>query len=204
MAFYPQAIQRPGPPIKVGGQLRSGKGAVLHSAEGYLAGIFKTLDLTTGLPKDWQKSWHFTIALDGTCYQHYDSASVCWHAGSTANLLYVGIEHEGVAGTPETDEQVAADAKLLGWLGGQEDWPRFEVGSTLHEHNEFMATACPSSRIRWTDIQASIPVPVPAWPDAGDFALSLASAIEFRRRGWLLKDLGTADKANIRWAASQL
>ncbi len=51
------------------------------------------------------------------------------------------------------------------------------------------------------------PAPVPPTPsplpDAGEFAMSLASAAHFRRMGWNLGDLNPSDKANLKWAASQ-
>src|SRR5439155_12482154 len=149
--WCPFAVRHDGPAVKAGG-LRSGKGAVLHSAEGPLAASFRILSLTAGArPADWQKSWHFTVAQDGAVFQHYPLGVVTWHAGPKANPFYTGIEHEGVAGEPLTPAQLAGSARLLLWIAGAEGWPGPAAGwrgapgeRLLFEHNEFMATACPS------------------------------------------------------------
>src|SRR5438045_885991 len=159
--WCPFAIRHEGPAAKTGG-LRSGKGAVLHSAEGPLAASFRILSLTSGArPSDWQKSWHFTVAQDGSLFQHYPVDAMTWHAGPRANPFYVGIEHEGVAGEVLADRQLEASARLLAWIAGVEGWPGpaggwrgAAAGRLLFEHNEFMATACPSGRIPWPALLA--------------------------------------------------
>jgi hypothetical protein len=163
----PFAIWRPGPVWKVNGAdvgtpwPRSNTGAVLHSSEGNLAGAFRVLDGPAEL------SWHFTVAVDGTLFQHYDSRLQCWHAHAAGNVAYVGIEHENEYSNgspnhwPITDAQVDTDRKLIRWLSTvAESWAPsrgYPNGrKTLWEHNEVPgnATACPSGRIRWADILA--------------------------------------------------
>lgn len=138
------ATQRPGPAEKVFAQANSRQGIVLHSAEGWLAGAFGELD-----KPERQASWHFTLALDGTLYQHYPLTASCWASGNfEANTRYCAMESEGVAGTPLNDAQVATARRLLTGLG------YVERGVNIWEHNEVATrwepnsggTACPSGR----------------------------------------------------------
>jgi hypothetical protein len=217
--WCPFATRHDGPAVKTSG-VRAGKGAVLHSAEGPLAASFRILALTSGArPADWQKSWHFTVAQDGRLFQHYPLDVVTWHAGPKANPLYVGVEHEGVAGQPVAGPQLEASARLLRWISDVEGWGRFVrypadgLAANLFEHNQFMATACPSGRIPWPALLALLqgpradPSPAPSFPEgpsAGDVALALASAATFVRMGWDLADLVEPDKAAIHWLAGRL
>ncbi len=133
-------------------------GAVLHSAEGYLGHILAEVQGPV------QLSWHFTVGYDGALFEHYPIETKCWHAHAAGNEHYLGIEHEGVAGEPETDAQVATDIRLLAWLGQTLGWPGFERGVQLWEHHEVPgnATACPSDRIRWGSILDGLqPAPAP-------------------------------------------
>jgi len=148
---YPNATWRPGPPEKVNLQPRLGKGAVLHSMEGSLGAALGELDRPSR-----RASWHFSNPKQGPLLEHYDIGAVTWHAGYEANCKYVGIEHEGVAGEPLTESQIANDVALLRWLAQQEGWVGFKRHVTLFEHSEFMATACPSNRIPWERIVAEL------------------------------------------------
>lgn len=151
MAWCPWALYLPGPSWKGNPWPRQGKGAVLHSMEGSYDNAYARL-----LGPD-QVSWHFSIKKDGTTIQHYSTNLQAWHAKAAGNPYYVGIEHEGKAGEPETEEQVRADIHLLEWL----DEGLYERGVTLWEHNELTATACPSHRILWDRILAGLyPAPV--------------------------------------------
>jgi N-acetyl-anhydromuramyl-L-alanine amidase AmpD len=122
--------------------------------EGSLASAFGVLSAT-----ERQVSWHFSMARDGALWQHYPVSAQTWHARS-GNVRYLGVEHEGVAGEPWTDAQVEADVRLLLWL----DEGPYVRGTTLMEHREISATACPSGRVRWDDILAGLegtPMPTP-------------------------------------------
>jgi N-acetyl-anhydromuramyl-L-alanine amidase AmpD len=101
---------------------------------------------------DRRASWHFSNPKSGPLLQHYETELPTWHAGYEANCAYIGIEHEGVTGQPLTEVQIANDVALLRWLAQQEGWPGFVRKVSLWEHNEFMATACPSGRIPWARI----------------------------------------------------
>jgi hypothetical protein len=163
----PFAIWYPGLLAKTNVGARRSKGAVLHSAEGSLNGAFGRLRDPNA-----QVSWHFTVALDGTIYQHYDSSIQCWHAHAAGNVNYVGIEHENAYTLghpnhdPETDAQLNADVQILEWLSSGENWDGYQRREELWEHNEIPGnwTDCPSGRIRWGDI-AVIVAPVPVTPD---------------------------------------
>lgn len=191
----PFAIQHPGHPDKVNGPWRHGYGLVLHSAYGYLDGMFSELaDPTIEL------SWHFSIDLDGNIYQHYDTTAQCWHSRQV-NGLYGGIEIEGKLDPDglETDAQVAAHVKLIKWWSSMEGWIPIKI-LTLFEHNQFVATACPQGRIRWADIMKGLNM---ANPDPEQVAWALISAGQFVRMGWNLADLTQADKDNLKWVYEQ-
>ena len=153
-------IPHPGPQDKQGypdAPMRTSRtGMILHSAEGSLASALGVLDG----PR--QVSWHFTVCKDGRIFQHYDLASACWHAGrKLANLAWVGVEHEGVAGEVISGAQLQASVDLVKWVAAQEHWTptRGLVGRTLFEHNEVSATSCPSHRIPWPDLMALVEGP---------------------------------------------
>ena len=153
--WYPKAIRLDGPAWKqgyAGITTRQGKGLIGHSAEGRLTAALSTLDSSS------QVSWCLFNTYDGTFYQHYPLSAVTWHGGCVfANAHFVGVEHEGRAGEPLTQAQVAALAEFIAWLAEQEDWPSIERHVTLFEHREMAAygaapTACPSGRIPWEKV----------------------------------------------------
>lgn len=159
----PGAVWKPGPISKTGygGVVRGPKrGDVKHSAEGWRANIMPILEG----PR--RASWHFTVLTDRTIWQHYEIDVWCWHAGDAdddgaieANQETVGIEHEGVAGTPLNADQIAATAEITQFcaeqFGRARDFARYPIqpsdGWTLVEHNQVSdhPTACPSNRIPW-------------------------------------------------------
>ena len=168
--WMPGAVIVPGHPEKIGyqrlgfGSRGPKRGDVKHSAEGW-ASYLKFL-IKTRLAI---KSWHFTLLLSGTIWQHYPIDAHCWHAGDTdddddvrANIELVGIEHEGLVGTPLTAEQTQATVEITKFCAEYFErsaaYARFPVqpsdGWTLVEHTEVSNafTACPSDRIPWDDI----------------------------------------------------
>lgn len=219
--WYPAALQEHGPWGKrnnPGGGGRGGDGVVIHSAEGSLESTLATL---RG-PKE--ASWHFTVAKAGTVFQHYELHDQCWHAGPRANPYYVGIECEGRAGEGLTELQLAALAALVRWIADQDGWPLFERGVSLFEHNEFMATSCPSGRIPWDLLIPMIeaapsgdeapPDDFPLPPDTSPPAAPPPS-VEAQLRGLVaaafvvsvgnpLSDLSLDDRAAVRFVADQL
>lgn len=79
--WLPWCIKRPGP--AKGGydgnnfrSLTEIEGEVKHSTEGSLAAAFGELDRLIR-----EASWHFTIDIDGTVYQHYPLEWIAWHCG---------------------------------------------------------------------------------------------------------------------------
>ncbi len=169
MDWCPFAVQRYGPAWKMGGYTGLGLtapkvGEIKHSAVGFLPGIFTQLDGPA------QVSWHFTISYDGTIYQHYPVAGICWHSGSARwNIDTVGIEHEGGApgneSEPLRDAQVTATTRLTRWLAEQfgrtGDYSRYPDSAQwwLTEHRQIHATACPSGRIPWEQILNALESP---------------------------------------------
>ena len=159
-------VRRDGPPAKQGyasapwRALWEIQGEVKHSMEGPLSAALGELDNAQR-----RASWTFSVAKDGAVYQHYRLEAVTWHGGAIyANRCYVGIEHEGVAGQPLTDAQVAATIRLSRDLrrlcGGISALPP-ERRVNLWEHREMTRygaepTACPSGRIPWDRIIAAL------------------------------------------------
>lgn len=154
--IYPPALQRPGPRGKLWLDPNLMNGVILHSAEGYEAGLWSQLD---NVDVDSQgnylipASWHFSIMYDGRVFQHYPINESPWHAGSRAwNTRLIGIEHEGVAGEPLTPDQQNESFELVMWIAQQGLWtPSRDIYyRTLYEHNEVNPqTDCPSERIDW-------------------------------------------------------
>lgn len=139
--LYPLAVSHPGPTWKTYSGVNARLGAVLHSAEGSLAGLLNGID-------SGPYSWHFSVSKDGRVFAHYPLESMCWHSGSGAgNRETIGIEHEGRAGEPLTEAQVQASVALCRWLRDVCNWQTLE--GRLFEHNQFSTTQCPSGRIPW-------------------------------------------------------
>lgn len=168
--WMPGALVVPGNPDKVGydalgfGVKGPKRGDVKHSAEGWAAYLKFLVQSSLAI-----KSWHFSVLTDGTKWQHYPINVHCWHAGDTdddhdvrANIELVGIEHEGLVGTPLTAEQTQATIEISRFCAGVFErtaaYARFPVqpadGWTLVEHTEVSNTftACPSGRIPWEDV----------------------------------------------------
>ena len=155
MDWYPKAIRLDGPTWKqgyAGITVRQGKGLMGHSAEGRLNAALGVLDSTR------RASWCLFNTYDGTFYQHYPLSAVTWHGGCVfANAHFVGVEHEGRAGEPLTQAQVASLAEFTAWLAEEEEWAEIKFPDPLWEHRmmvEYGAdpTACPSGRIPWEKV----------------------------------------------------
>lgn len=131
------------------------KYVVYHSAEGWAANIMPIQN-----DPNKRASWTATVLLDGTLWRHYDWEDVTWTSGTlTANVEGVGIEFEGVKGTPITDAQVTTGALIYEELKAQCPNLRIPVlGQGFEEHRRVSAgaTTCPNDRIRWNDIAALI------------------------------------------------
>ena len=152
--WYPKAVRVPGVAWKVHGK-NTNKGAVLHSAVGFKAGL---LDELRG-PKD--KGWHFSDLQDGTILQHYPLDALVYHCSNAfGNGQYIGIEHEGgldPEDEPLTPAQLRASIDLVKWIAEQGKWlPSRTSPKTLFEHKEVALkyTQCPSGRIPWKEIMA--------------------------------------------------
>jgi len=147
---YPSAVQHRGPASKVWPDVNADIGIICHSLEGYVGPALAELD-----DRAQQLSWHFTIAYDGTIYQHYDLTESPWHAGThAANAEFIGIEHEGVTGEALTDAQSQASVSLVWWIAHELGWAtlsRDGAGKNLWEHHEVpgASTTCPNGRIDW-------------------------------------------------------
>ena len=150
---------------------------VNHSAEGN----FSTTNLPIAVMTARGNSWHITIFNDGRKQQHFPLEGICWHAGTKANYRYIGIEHEGLAGEALTPAQKAATIQVQSEIARFRGWVAVIRNQTGFEHNQFMATSCPSGRIPWAEIEAGTRVPAPApapaptgiWPDVQQVSLNV-------------------------------
>jgi hypothetical protein len=182
MEWYAEAIRLDGPANKFGGYAAGDyadkRGEVKHSMAGSFDGAMGVLSGPA------QSSWHFSVCKDGRVYQHYPLSANTWHGNDSddddnvaANIDLVGVEHEGGGpgneSEPLTYAQLDATTRLTGWMMAQFGFSACaRLGSTsatvwlLVEHNEVgnTATACPSGRIPWAEIQTRLAVPAPA-PD---------------------------------------
>lgn len=171
---YPVAIYEPGPEWKQGYDFFTGyvnqnlgMGVVIHSAEGSKAGAKSVLHG----PR--QASWTLFFPCVGPPIQHYSLNAITWHCGRygdaggqvAGNGCLIGVECEGKAGEPLTQNQITHLIAFLVWLwkvGELNEPSRPAKGQTfptrsipmimddeLWEHNEISATSCPSERIPW-------------------------------------------------------
>lgn len=165
MSRYSNSIWRPTDKFGYGSIVRHTEGVkrvIIHSAEGYRAGMFATLDGSR------EASWHFSLMKNGEVYQHISTANIAWTASSfDANNGSIQFEEEGRAGEALTNAQYASTIALLTWVFRGYDLGTPSRKTNLREHNEFANTSCPSGRIPWarliTDL-TFVPTPVPT-PD---------------------------------------
>ena len=125
--WFPLATRRDGPATKHGyaGYAEPDKklGVVFHSMEGNLQAGLGELDKLTR-----RASWTFSNPKDGPLLQHYPLGFHTWASGSVeANTAFTSIEHEGVAGEPLTESQIANAVALLKWI--DLEWKRPFDGS---------------------------------------------------------------------------
>lgn len=156
------ADKNPAPLAKTWEDNSNKEAIFFHSAVG-------TYQTTISLVKEWPqpvnpRSVTAVFDLDGSITQFYPFEKSPWANGSHEwNTKAWGIEFAGGyngdghwVSEPITDEQVAGAARLLKELAAYKNvsvdyWQR---PTTLKEHREVYATACPSDRIRWNDILA--------------------------------------------------
>ena len=136
LGFFDWATLYPGPEEKLGywkipKYQPNKQGLVYHSAEGYRDTLLSLVVSPTR-----QASWIGSNMKNGDFFQHYAVTATAWTNGSIdSNLLFIGIESEGLAGEPLTEPQVqnlsraAQDCKaFFGWPElkrpqVESDWP---------------------------------------------------------------------------------
>jgi len=196
-----EATRHLGPTSKggYGGVLKSPKrGLVGHSMEGDLDVALSILNSSA------QKCWTFSNPKIGKLLQHYEVEWNTWASGGPeANMAFVSVESEGVAGEPLTDTQVENLKFLIRELAAYCHFePRRPAAVTdkvasLYEHRECVRfgsdpTACPSGRYPWGRIMAEL---------EGDLDMTTAEELKAEiaaLRGVVLKgfgDLAAVDKA---------
>lgn len=146
---------------------------VNHSAEGYFG-----TQSPSSVMRARGNSWHITIYQNGHTVQSYPLEAVCWHSGPKGNFGGIGIEHEGKAGEALTPAQLASTIRVQSEIARLRGWAAVIRNQTGFEHNQFMATSCPSGRIPWAAIEAGTKVPAPVlpvgiWPDVQQVSLNV-------------------------------
>lgn len=164
-AWFDWADWHRGPASKLWPDLNQAAGVVFHSAVGTLQGV---IDVVMG---PLEKSVTGVVGYDGKLIQFYPVTASPWANGShEANKLYLGFEFEGgLVGNesePLTPLQVDAAEHILRDLAEWKGVPLsfWQRPSTLIEHNELIATACPSGRIPWDELLARLTPPPPSAP----------------------------------------
>lgn len=154
--WFDWAVRVPGPLDKVNGGINPVHAITFHSAEGYKPGLLSQL---ANAPV----SWHLSNLQDGTMWQHYPLSAQCWHATAFNNFC-IGMEHEGVVGTPFNALQITNDQRVIKEVSEAYGWvPKRPISSTdltatLYEHGEVvrlkggMGSSCPNHRIPWDKI----------------------------------------------------
>lgn len=216
---FPGATWIPSPnfgyPRNTHGQLafninRAGKsGEFWHSQQG-------RQDVTIAMFKNpaTEVSAHFVIPKVGKPVQVVDSSDSAWHTGNyLANLHFHGFEFEGGPpgnlSEPLTDSQIAWGVKVTHWLRDVHGTPLIYVRrDTLWEHNEVKNTACPSGRIPWAQVIASLEDDemelLNAKPSGRVYAMGVGKRhigptelAAYRRMGYTLREVADADIAKI-------
>jgi N-acetyl-anhydromuramyl-L-alanine amidase AmpD len=111
------------------------EGIVIHSSEGDLAAALWLIDNPDPLALD-RISWHYTVASDGSVYQHIADEKRAWHAGGTFyngredwDNFAIGIALVNHEGEPYTDAQYQALGELVELLAQTHPInPRFVAG----------------------------------------------------------------------------
>lgn len=153
------------PMWKLNGGINTNLLYIPHSAVGYWPGFISRL--VESQDKASVTGW---IGYDGKCVQLYPVTANCWSSGSPyPNNNGIAFENEGgfqPVDEPLTDKQVESNARIMTDLAAYNHrppgwWKRpvsaDDINATLYEHRECvrfgsLPTACPSGRIRWSDI----------------------------------------------------
>lgn len=151
---------------------------VMHITDGPLSAV---LDWFSRLQS--RVSSHFTVAKDGSVYQHVALANAAWGAGIdfrlgydyyrsdrslpwidrcwreriNPNLVTVHVEHEGRPGDGLTEPQYAASRDLTRWLCREFDIT--PTGEFIVGHNRISAVQranCPGPRFPWLRLLDSL------------------------------------------------
>lgn len=144
---------------------------VLHVMQGHMSTVLSWA--RDGYP---YVSWHFSVDRDGQVYQHLDLVDGGYHAGITdaqaqkypprwplwkgrginVNHYTIGIEHEGFAGEPFTNEQSEASRDLCQWIVDELGIPFDSIGfpphadiDTVNRVNDFNTPALREAHYRY-------------------------------------------------------
>lgn len=164
--FFDWMERLDGPPEKKYDGVHTPKGVVLHSAVGTLQGV---INVVFG-PASNERSVTGVFGKDGTAIQFYSVFDAPWANGNgNVNRAFRGFEHEGGRDVPQevseplTEQQIACDVRMMQDMRDKFGivWNRpqnaTDLLATEWEHKEMtrfgaLATACPSNRIPWFEI----------------------------------------------------
>lgn len=183
--YLGRAIADPGPPDKKYSTPNAAVGIVAHSMVGTFPGARSRLqsterDAAGHYTQYAAASWHFSLLQTGDIIQHYDINASCWASGSAyPNTHFLAIELEGGLephNEPMTPAQSDSFCRLVADLAVDLDWQTIrrpgdgaDVTAQLYEHRECIrwwsaATACPSDRYNWAQLQPQIEAMLPMNP----------------------------------------
>lgn len=129
----------------------------LHIMAGYLAGTDQTFQRSGGA------SSTYGIGATGLIHQYVDEADTAWADGNgvKGNSQSISIEHEGgISQARNTDQCVAASARLCADIARRYGWTRLVHGENVLLHREiypYTHPACPDkcpNPLRWQEIIA--------------------------------------------------
>lgn len=207
--WFSWAERMPGPATKIWPEQNAIDGVVFHSAVGSLQSV---IDVVMG-PVSNQRSVTGVIGYDGRFIQFYPVTQSPWANGShSANIKYNGYEHEGGRDIPSevherlTEEQIQADVRILQDLSV---WKGVDVGywvrpTTLVEHNQLFATACPSGRIPWDEIVRRLQEPIvpPTFEEQLDVLVAMQRQVLDYHFTGNYQQLTSKQLSDIQWLVS--
>jgi hypothetical protein len=199
--WFDWAQRMPGPPEKVWEGTNTLAGIVFHSAVGSLQGV---VNVVFG-PVENQRSVTGVVGYDGRFIQFYPVTACPWANGNRSlNMSLLGFEFEGGRDTPATVSEpltVQQEDVSVRILRDLAEYKRVPVSfwqrpTTLKEHREISATACPSGRITWPAIlQKLASSPSPTSSQQLDAVLAVALQIHEFSLGKAVQPISQERKA---------
>ena len=154
MSDYPGATWI-GTPNYTPGRIRAIRYITFHVMAGYLPGTDSTFRRPGGA------SSTYGVGGSGAVHQYVSESDTAWADGNGVygNAASISIEHEGgIEGAVNTDQCVAASARLCADIARRQGWSRLVHGDNVMLHRELPPhthPACPDrcpNPLRWEEI----------------------------------------------------